>query len=229
MIYHTGSRDDWNYISRITGDHTWAWDAMARHRDLNQKYVAPNDGHDDVRQKQVSSLLPCSYRSSQTNQYLPSAHGRNGTLSVSLPGYVYPGDSRVIATAAEPDFVSEFPFQRDANAGNSVRLITIALSGLFLSAFVSETRSALAGCRAPLPTASAPVRPPPTLDRNTSIARTYTSCFTPTLRNFLRPPVLVPRLLPSMELSLEPDPLVSQQVPPHPSSFSRGHKTKGGR
>ena len=123
--------DDWDYISRITRDPSWAWDAMARHRDLNQKYVAPSDGHDDVRQERASPLLLYSYRSSQTNQYLPSAHSRNGTLSVSLPGYTYPGDSRVIAAAAEPDFVSEFPFQRDANAGNSVRLITIASFGLF--------------------------------------------------------------------------------------------------
>ena len=58
MVYNTGSRDDWDYISRITDDPTWAWDAMAHHRDLNQKYVAPNDGHDDVSQNHVSSLLP---------------------------------------------------------------------------------------------------------------------------------------------------------------------------
>ena len=226
MIYHTGSRDDWDYISRITRDPSWAWDAMARHRDLNQKYVAPSDGHDDVRQERASPLLLYSYRSSQTNQYLPSAHSRNGTLSVSLPGYTYPGDSRVIAATAEPDFVSEFPFQRDPNAGNSVRLITILMSSLFLPAFVSENRSALAGYRAPLPMASAPARPPATLDRNTSIARTYISCFTPMLRSFLRPPILVPRLLHSMVLSSEPDPLVSQQIPPLPSPRSRGIRSK---
>ena len=57
MVYNTGSRDDWDHVSRITGDPTWAWDAMAHYRDLNQKYVPPNDGHDDVSQKQESSPL----------------------------------------------------------------------------------------------------------------------------------------------------------------------------
>ena len=57
MVYNTGSRDDWNHISRITGDPAWTWEAMAPYRDLNQRYVSPNDGHDDVSQKEVSSLL----------------------------------------------------------------------------------------------------------------------------------------------------------------------------
>ena len=61
MIYHTGSRDDWNYISRITEDPAWGWEAMAHYRDLNQKYVVPNDGHDDVSQKQIPPLLPYPY------------------------------------------------------------------------------------------------------------------------------------------------------------------------
>ena len=51
MVYNTGSRDDWDHISRITGDPAWAWDAMTPYRNLNQKYVAPNDGHDDVSQR----------------------------------------------------------------------------------------------------------------------------------------------------------------------------------
>lgn len=58
MVYTTGSRDDWDYISRITEDPAWAWDAMSPYRDLNQKYVAPNDDHDDVSRKRVSSFFP---------------------------------------------------------------------------------------------------------------------------------------------------------------------------
>ena len=57
MAYHTGSRDDWDYISRITGDPAWTWDAMSPYRDLNQKYVAPNDGHDDV-SKSEAGIFP---------------------------------------------------------------------------------------------------------------------------------------------------------------------------
>ena len=57
MLYNTGSRDDWDRISRTTGDPAWTWDAMAHYRDLNQKYVPPNDGHDDVSRKLLSSPL----------------------------------------------------------------------------------------------------------------------------------------------------------------------------
>ena len=134
MTYNTGSRDDWDNIGRITGDPAWAWDAMGHYRDLNQKYVAPNDGHDDVSQRQISSLLH-SYHSSQTNQYLPSAHTRNGTLSISLPGFTQPFDSKVITAISEPGFESEFPFQRDMNAGNTVRFITVQSSGFVLVGF----------------------------------------------------------------------------------------------
>ena len=124
MAYNTGSRDDWDRISRITGDPAWTWDAMAHYRDLNQRYVPPNDGHDDVRQKRVSSL-PRSYRPSQTNQYLPWAHSRDGMVPISLPGFPEDIDSRVIATTAESGFVSEFPFQRDMNTGDTVRLLAV--------------------------------------------------------------------------------------------------------
>jgi len=48
MVYNTGSKDDWDYLSKITCDAGWKWDAMAKYRDRNQKYVPPNDGHDDV-------------------------------------------------------------------------------------------------------------------------------------------------------------------------------------
>ena len=125
MIYNTGSRDDWDRVSKITGDPAWTWDAMAHYRDLNQKYVPPNDGHDDVSQEQLCSLLPSSYHPSQTNQYLPLAHSRKGMVPISLLGFPQPIDSRVIATTAEPDFTSEFPFQRDMNTGNTVWFIVV--------------------------------------------------------------------------------------------------------
>ncbi len=57
MVYTTGSKDDWDHISRITGDPAWAWDAMSHYRDLNQNYVPPNDNHNDVGLKQVLLLI----------------------------------------------------------------------------------------------------------------------------------------------------------------------------
>ena len=212
MVYNTGSRDDWDHVSRITGDPAWAWDAMAHYRDLNQKYVPPNDGHDDVSQKQLSCPLPRSYHPSQTNQYIPSAHSRNGMVPISLPGFPEDIDSRVIATTAEPDFASEFPFQRDMNTGNTVRFLAVVYCpDFFLSSSVSGDRSALVGYRVPSATVSVAAPPPPTSDRIILIARTYTSYFTLKLQNFLRQPITVPQPLASTELSLDsqPDPPVS--------------------
>ena len=127
MVYNTGSKDDWDRVSRVTGDPAWTWDAMAHYRDLNQRYVPPNDGHDDVSLKHLPPPLPlsCSNHPSQTNQYLPWAHSHDGMVPISLPGFPEPLDSRVIATIAEPDFASEFPFQRDMNTGDTVRLIAV--------------------------------------------------------------------------------------------------------
>jgi len=131
MVYNTGSRDDWDYISRITDDPSWTWDAMAPYRDLNQKYVPPNDHHDDVSQKQAF-YLSYSDPSFQTNQYLPDAHSRNGMVSISLPGYTWPIDSRIYAATNDPGFSSEFPFRRDMNTGDPVRfIIAVVLSGPF--------------------------------------------------------------------------------------------------
>ena len=138
MIYNTGSRDDWDHIGRITGDPSWAWDAMTHYRDMNQKYVPPNDGHDDVSQPYVSSL-PHFHHPPQINQYLPWAHSHNGMVPISLPGFPEVIDSRVIAVTAEPDFASEFPFQRDMNTGNTVRFIAVLSSGLF-SSFLETDR-----------------------------------------------------------------------------------------
>ena len=193
MVYNTGSRDDWDYISRITGDPAWSWDAMAHHRDLNQRYVAPNDRHDDVSQNRVSSLLPHSYHPLQTDQYIPSAHSRNGMVPISLPGYPKSTDSKITAAITEPTFASAFPFQRDMNTGNTVRFTTVTLSGpCLLICLRFWNRSVLAGYRALSATASALVRPPATSDRITLTALIYTSCFTPMLLSFSRQPISIP-------------------------------------
>lgn len=60
----------------------------------------------------------------QTGQYIPSAHSTSGPVLVSLPGSPVPLDSRVIATTKE--FPDEFPFQEDANAGNTIGVGTLS-------------------------------------------------------------------------------------------------------
>ena len=211
MVYNTGSRDDWDYISRITDDPTWAWDAMAHHRDLNQRYVAPNDGHDDVSQNRVSFLHPHSHYPPQTNQYLPSAHSRDGMVSISLAGYPKSIDSKITAAIAEPVFASAFPFQRDMNTGNTVCFTAVASSGFYLFICLRFwNRSGLAGYKVPSVMANGLVQPPATSDRTALTARTCTSCFTHTLQNFLRPPISITPLLTSMGSNLELDPAVSR-------------------
>jgi len=52
-------------------------------------------------------------------------------VHISLPGYAWQAiDSRIVAATTEPALASEFPFQRDMNTGDTVRLITIGLPGL---------------------------------------------------------------------------------------------------
>ena len=48
MMYNTGSRDDWDWMSKIGDGPSWSWGEMGLYRDRNQGYVEPNDGHDDV-------------------------------------------------------------------------------------------------------------------------------------------------------------------------------------
>ena len=51
-------------------------------------------------------------------------------VPISVPGYSWPIDSRILAATNEPAFMSEFPFQRDMNIGNPVRFI-LAIAILF--------------------------------------------------------------------------------------------------
>ena len=127
MIYNTGSKDDWDYYSKVVEDPEWSWDAMKPYRDLNQRYVKPNDHHDDVSQKQTFSLLHSYHSFSQTHQYSPDAHSRDGVVSISLPGYTWPIDSIVNAATTEPAMASDFAFQRDMNTGDMVRIIMVVM------------------------------------------------------------------------------------------------------
>src|SRR5258707_13864568 len=96
-------------------------------------------------------------------------------VPISVPGYSWPIDSRILAATNEPGFMFEFPFQRDMNIGNPVRFI-LAVAILSLIVSVSWGRSALVGHKAPLVTVDAAVLPRPMLDRIMLIDRICTSC-----------------------------------------------------
>ncbi|KAJ7653272.1 aryl-alcohol oxidase [Mycena polygramma] len=97
MWYTRGSRDDFDRYANVTGDPGWSWSAMQKYFRKNEKWTEPADKHDT------------------SHQYDPSVHSTTGINSVSLPGYQWPMDPRVIQTTEEmPD---EFKFVLDYNAG----------------------------------------------------------------------------------------------------------------
>ena len=60
---------------------------------------------------------PADYHNT-TGEFDPAVHGFNGTNAVSLPGYIFPLDQRVIQATRE--IQDEFPFVRDMNSGNQL-------------------------------------------------------------------------------------------------------------
>lgn len=64
----------------------------------HEAFVAPADFHDT------------------DGEYVPAAHGTNGILEVSLPGFGTVLDQRVLDTTVE--LSDEFPFNEDPNDGS---------------------------------------------------------------------------------------------------------------
>ncbi|KDR81186.1 hypothetical protein GALMADRAFT_61126 [Galerina marginata CBS 339.88] len=97
LIHQYGTDEDWNRLSSVTGDAGWAWNNMKQYVQKHEKFVPPVDGHNT------------------TGQFIPTLHGFNGVVSVSLPASAQPIDSRVIATTQE---LAEFPFNQDTSGGD---------------------------------------------------------------------------------------------------------------
>jgi choline dehydrogenase-like flavoprotein len=117
MVYSRGSSDDYNRYAKLTNDPGWSWDEIqvylrkvslfnfgpcstSLHGVQNEHWSAPADHHNT------------------TGEFNPSVHGYHGINAVSLPGFVYPFDHRVMrATSELPD---EFPFNLDINSGRPI-------------------------------------------------------------------------------------------------------------
>jgi choline dehydrogenase-like flavoprotein len=65
-----------------------------------EDFVQPNDHHNI------------------TGQFEPAVHSTTGLVDVSLPGFSWPIDQRVINTTKE--LASEFPFKEDMNDGDTI-------------------------------------------------------------------------------------------------------------
>ncbi|KAJ6477553.1 aryl-alcohol oxidase [Mycena sanguinolenta] len=98
MAYTRASNEEWDRYAKLTGDDGWSWKNMQKYMLMNEKFVASADGHNT------------------TGQYNPALHSKTGMVSISLPGYPHPFDSRVIETTKE--LSADWPFNLDMNSGN---------------------------------------------------------------------------------------------------------------
>ncbi|KAJ7613350.1 aryl-alcohol oxidase-like protein [Mycena polygramma] len=97
MAYTRPSSDDMDRLAKVTGDSGWAWASMAQYMNKSERHVQPADSHDTV------------------GEFLPSAHGFDGRILTSLPGFPTDLDHRVLGTAAELN--TTFPYNIDMNDG----------------------------------------------------------------------------------------------------------------
>jgi choline dehydrogenase-like flavoprotein len=119
MVYTRGSSDDYDRWARVTGDAEWSWEnifpyilkvchpkVFVRKRVLmtspqNEKWSPPADLHNTK------------------GQFIPAVHGKDGPMSVSLPGNPSPIDDMLLETTKQ---LPEFPFLQDLNAGRPLGL-----------------------------------------------------------------------------------------------------------
>ncbi|KAF8185123.1 hypothetical protein BJ912DRAFT_489061 [Pholiota molesta] len=121
MIHQYGSSEDWDKLASDTGNINWSWNNIKQYIPVHEKFVSPTDGHDT------------------TGQYMPSLHGTNGQVSVSLPGNSQTIDAKVIATIGT---LAEFPYNADM-CGGSVLGIGWAQSSIGAGARSSSSTSYL--------------------------------------------------------------------------------------
>jgi choline dehydrogenase-like flavoprotein len=117
MVYTRGSSDDYDRWARVTGDSGWSWKNILPYLMKNEKWSPPADLHNTA------------------GQFIPSVHGKNGLMSVSLPGNPSPIDDMLLATTKQ---VPELPFLPDMNAGRPLGL------GYWQSSIGNGTRSSSA-------------------------------------------------------------------------------------
>ncbi|KAF5312315.1 hypothetical protein D9619_003708 [Psilocybe cf. subviscida] len=117
MVYTRGSSDDYDRWARVTGDAGWSWKNVLPYIIKNEKWSPPADLHNT------------------SGQFTPSVHGKNGLMSVSLPGNPSPVDDMLLETTKQ---VPELPFLQDLNAGRPLGL------GWWQSSIGNGTRSSSA-------------------------------------------------------------------------------------
>ncbi|KAI0055436.1 aryl-alcohol oxidase-like protein [Artomyces pyxidatus] len=100
LVYTRGSRDDFDRFARVTGDSGWSWDVIFPFILKAENLTDPVDHHNT------------------TGQFNPVVHGHSGPVLTTLPGFPSALDPRILAvTQSNP---AQFPFNLDANSGNTI-------------------------------------------------------------------------------------------------------------
>ncbi|KAF9479960.1 alcohol oxidase [Pholiota conissans] len=97
MMHQYGSTEDWDRYARITKDAGWAWKNMRQYVKKHERIVPPVDDH------------------STEGQLIPSNHGTDGEVAISLPGFNESIDARVFKTTQE---LEEFPYNEDTSGAD---------------------------------------------------------------------------------------------------------------
>lgn len=99
MVYSRGGADDYDRWANVTNDEGWSWNSLQKYMKKNERMVPPADGHNT------------------TGQFIPSAHGFDGLVLTSLPGYPTEMDDMVLEATTQ---VPGYPFNEDMNQGNEI-------------------------------------------------------------------------------------------------------------
>ncbi|KAE9396762.1 alcohol oxidase [Gymnopus androsaceus JB14] len=97
MFYTRGSADDYDRWATVTGDDGWSWTNIQPYLALNEKFEPPADHHNT------------------TGEFNPAVHSFTGTNAVSLPGFPFSTDFKVINAAHELGGI--FHYNEDYNGG----------------------------------------------------------------------------------------------------------------
>ncbi|KAI0039399.1 GMC oxidoreductase [Auriscalpium vulgare] len=98
MIWTVGPSSDFDRWAAAVGDSSFSWKNVQGIIKGIEALVPPADGHNT------------------TGQIIPSIHGTNGPVHISVQGYPNEMDSKVFGATAQ--LSAEFPFNEDMNSGN---------------------------------------------------------------------------------------------------------------
>ncbi|KAJ6496169.1 aryl-alcohol oxidase-like protein, partial [Mycena sanguinolenta] len=121
LAYTRPSSDDFDRLATVTGDSGWSWSSMVEYMDKSERHVQSADLHDD------------------RGQFLPSAHGFQGRILTSLPGFPTDIDHRVLDTTVELN--STFHYNIDMNKGTPLGVGKHSTFGWLQSSIGNSTRS----------------------------------------------------------------------------------------